>query len=48
MAGPGEVMDMEKCQQLAKLVEQMTTSGKPVLPENELKALKKICRCVLK
>jgi len=39
--------DAENRAELTVLVEKLTTTGQPVLDENQLKSLKRICRYTL-
>ena len=41
-------MDLSLRQELLSLVEELTHSGAPVLSEEPLKRVKKICRCANK
>ncbi|VDI56906.1 Hypothetical predicted protein [Mytilus galloprovincialis] len=44
MAKESEVLDHTLCQEMAKYVEELTTSGRPALNPDIMKSFKKICR----
>ncbi len=39
-----EKLDVNLCQAMAKLVDELTTTGKPVLDQKQMNDFKKICK----
>ena len=37
-------LDVNQCEAMAQLVEKLTTTGKPVLDKEQMKAFKKLCK----
>ena len=44
MASTQEKLDVSQCETMAHLVEKLTTTGRPTLDQEQMKAFKKICK----
>ena len=44
MASTQEKLDVSQCEIMAHLVEKLTTTGRPTLDQEQMKAFKKICK----